>query len=155
MMLLSCAVPTDKAPASADLAVAQVKSPKLSIFTDGTNVTGQTAAVRIANQGNAPANGTMAVDLYLSSDKILDGTDVLAGVVTAKSVHLKPGASAAFAARLLPTPTLAPGKYYLFAVTTPGGGIMQRNPANDVGLGANQVSSPLTFPNSPSHAFLH
>ena len=127
-------------PASADLAVAQIKSPKRSILTDGTNVTGQTARVRIANWGNAPANGTLAVNLYLSSDKVLDGTDVLAGVVTARPVHLKPGASAVFSARLLPTPTLRPGEYYLFAVTTTGGRIVRKNPANGVGLGRNRVS---------------
>jgi hypothetical protein len=79
------------------------------------------------------------VKFYLSKDMVLDDTDVLVGSVPPRRITLNPKNVRVFTTRLRPPIDLVGGRYYLFAVITPAGGIVQSNPTDLVGIARHPV----------------
>ena len=118
------------APPAVDLAVAldgltRPLSPGRSVSTP----------VRITNVGNASADGTVGFDLFLSSDEVLDGGDILLGSGGSDRALLKAGKSRRFRLRSLIPQGLAAGTYHLLARASGGPAGGEPNLANNVAPG--------------------
>jgi hypothetical protein len=122
-----------------DLTAENVQGPIKPIFIENNIVVGGTASVTIQNRGTQAAKGTATIDFYLSPDSTFDSNAFLAGETPARPINLQPGRSEKFKAVLEPPSTTAADDYFLFAVLTPGGGIVQKNSADEVGKSAHQV----------------
>ena len=126
-------------PATVQLAIASIAFNNRPILVDGSHVDGGIAHIKVTTAGTPSTRESVTVDLYLSSDKVLDSTDVMAGMETRRNVRLKAGASQIFSERLLPTPTLTPGLYYVFAVAKPVSSLPQGSSGGVVAISDRQI----------------
>lgn len=105
--------------------------------------------VIVTNQGNAQTKGPVTLNLYASTDVVLDdaplntlndaleGTDELLGSRTIRNLNLAPGASQTvtvdFASSAFRTPSVvSPGAYYLIAEVDPNNTIAESSETNNV-----------------------
>jgi hypothetical protein len=83
----------------------------------------------ITNLGNVNIGGRTTVDLYLSSDSVLDDGDWLARTVGA-GLFIKPGAKRGYA-RNINLSGVAPGSYWLIATVNADATVSETSPANN------------------------
>lgn len=93
--------------------------------------------VAIANQGTKEFKGPLNINLYASTDSLLNSNDELLGSLNLRMINLAPGESKTFNLKFLtakfPTPvSVAPGAYYLLAEVDPGNTIAQSNEINNL-----------------------
>lgn len=97
--------------------------------------------VVIKNTGNVTAKGTIAVDFYASTDATFDAaTDTLLKGQVPVKINIKPAKSQTVRVRFTPTTTPAAGKYSLVAVLNSTQSLAEPNFADDVLVGAAQVT---------------
>ena len=75
---------------------------------------------RLANEGGAPASGRVRVQLFLSADASLDGSDRRL-LKTSRILNLTAGAAEALPLRFRFPSRSSPGAYYLLAADRPAG----------------------------------
>ncbi|MDB5294052.1 MAG: glucose/sorbosone dehydrogenase-related protein [Phycisphaerales bacterium] len=109
----------------ADLTAAVVDAPTAAVVAGQ----GGRAVVRVTNAGSATFNGKVPIDLYLSTDAVLDDQDGVAAGVT-KRLKLAPGASKTVAIAF-DFPTVTAGSYYLLAEADAGNLVPEADESNN------------------------
>jgi hypothetical protein len=122
-----------------DLTPLSIEAPTDPIVISDSGTLGRVARATIANRGKGTADGDVTIQFYLSNDSRLDSGDTLAATIESTPVALKPGQREHFSALLVPDSQTPGGNYFLLAVVTPGKGIVQQNPADEIGVAPKQV----------------
>ncbi len=134
--------------AFSDLAVSFDGVPNQPIEIDGVSTGRRFVTVRLRNTGNVAATGDVQVNIYLSTDAVLDPTDpVLAGTST-QTIFVRAGKSRVADLSLSVPPGTAVGGYFLFAVFTPAT-FSDRDPANNVSMTTQRVAVVNRLPDPP------
>jgi hypothetical protein len=126
--------------AFSDLAISFGQLPSDPVELNGFSSGNSKAAVVVRNVGNVAVSGSVSVNLYLSSDVALDGSDPLLSAISGVSVKLRPGAVKTFCLNITPPPGTAAGGYFLFATLTSGSSIVDSNAGNNVVMSARRVA---------------
>ncbi len=93
----------------------------------------------VTNNGNVPATGTIVIDLYASSDGVLQkGVDTKLGSIQV-TVKLSAGRSKKYSFSSLAVPDLAPGLYQLAADLDSGGAIDEADENNNTAFSGSAV----------------
>lgn len=91
----------------------------------------------VTNQGTKEFKGPLDIDLYASTDSLLNSNDELLGSLNFRRINLAPGESKTFKLKI-PTPQLrtpsavAPGAYYLLSEVDPSNTVTESNEANNL-----------------------
>jgi hypothetical protein len=125
-----------------DLTGTMSLSPKTTSFTVGGKSQKPLAfTVVVANHGNVPAKGPMAISLFGSSSTILDSLDPLLMTLPAKTLLLNPGKTKKFTINFKPTAATPSGKFYGIAEVNSGTtiktAIVESNISNDTAVTSN------------------
>ncbi len=126
--------------AAAAIVVTAVVAPATPVVIGGHRGHGIAASVKVTNVSGSGATGSLSAKFYLSTDQVLDDQDVLAGRIPARRMTLQPSRTRVVRGVLSPPAGLPAGHYFLFAVITPGGGLGNANPLDDVGLASRRVT---------------
>lgn len=86
------------------------------------------ARLSLSNAGPSPVSASAGIDLFISTDAVLDGTDVTAGSSTTV-LRLKPGRTRAVKLRFI-YPTVGSGDYFVLARVRVNA-VVDANEAND------------------------
>jgi hypothetical protein len=121
-----------------DLSLSFASLPNKPIEIDGVSSGSRGTLVKIFNDGNVQATASVQVNLFMSSDAVLDGSDPLLATVPARKISLKAGKSEAFGLRIAVPPGTVVGGYFLFATLTGSGADI--NPDNNVAITSQRVA---------------
>jgi hypothetical protein len=132
-----------------DLGISFLRLPAHPVEIDGASSGNATAAVRIVNEGNSTARGNVSLGFYLSSDATLDASDPLLATVPNRAIRLRANAAKTFTFNIAVPPNTAIGGYFLFAVMTPGSGIVDTNSNNNVAISSQRVAVVNRLPRPP------
>ena len=138
------ATPNDSTVASArtikggkDLVVGNVTLTPGSLWTTGGKVT---LAYRIDKTGSGTASGQIRDRIYLSTDTVLDGGDVLLLDVKPYRISI-PGGGNLQKSTDLPVPATGPGSYYILVDTDAENAIAETDETNNLGAAPLTVQS--------------
>jgi hypothetical protein len=139
--VIAAQAPLTVAASSVDLAARFVSLPNapLEAFVGGDS---DCVTVAVANEGNTTTSGSVAVDVYLSTDVAFDaGGDVLLGSATLRGrAGIEPGGEKNLKVTLAPPPAgTAAGTYSLIAIVDPAGAVAETDESNNVAASPTQV----------------
>jgi hypothetical protein len=123
-----------------DVAVEFVSVPSRPVEIDGPAAGCRSATVDVVETGNTSIRGKVNLSFYLSSDAVLDSSDALLATVTDKTIVEKSGGKTPVSFRVTVPPGTTVGGYFLFAVVTPGSGIVDSNSVNNTAISSRRVS---------------
>ena len=112
---------------SADLTGGFIGRIPLALPPQGSN----SISVAVSNVGDLKAVGSATVNLYASTDQVLDGGDMLLGSKTAR-LSLAAGKKTTVPVKFASPSTLASGSYYILAEVQGDTAIADANAANNV-----------------------
>lgn len=93
-----------------------------------------TVSVVVRNQGDAPAAGRIAIDVFASTDRTPDAGDVPLASLANQKVGLQPGQQRAYRVKVAVPGTLPAGDYFLAAAVDSGGAVAEADEANNLAL---------------------
>jgi hypothetical protein len=121
----------------------------LSIQSTSTNLTGTVeggkngvATVVIAHEGNVAVDGNVKIEIFATTNGVIDDDAISIGVSESTAVKLAPGASKGFNVNITAPAAVAPVTYQLVARITPLAPIADTDPSNQTSTIGNVSVTP-------------